>query len=362
MRPSKYLPDVKALLLFWLLCGSQVLAAQTPENLLASARAKVAARDLDGARPLLVTAAESARGGTPAIRAEALLLLGLIHYYQGSDSLARVAFAGALRLRPEARIPTVQESDPDVTRLLEQERCRLAAFERGFGGTCMVTGLTVLPEILEMPALMYPPDLREKGIQGRVWVTVTVDTAGVPVAGSVAIAESPDSGFNAIALEAVQGARFRPGAIGDRVVRTELQVPIDFRIGTETPDSAPALASSERAVACLPDCPAGVTKPAMLSLLDFRNGALRLFSAGELDGAVTVEAVVRVDGRLDAASMRMTAQGVPVETGNSVMEAVRKVRFEPAHRDGRAVPARIRVRVSIVTTGGVAPRIETRVL
>jgi TonB family protein len=338
------------------------VTAQSPDSLLAAGRARVAARDLEGARTLLASAADSARGGTAPLRAESLMLLGLVHYYQGADSLARVAFASGLRLRPEARL-SVQQSDPFVTQLLERERCRLAAADPAFTGTCVATGLTRVPEIDAMPALMYPTELRNQGIQGRVWVAVTVDTAGNPVHGSVAVAESPDSGFNAVAMEAVAGAHFSPGTVEGRVVRTHVQVPIDFFIGgSQEPDSALPVLPNEPAVDCLPDCPAGVTKPVLRSLLDLRSGPLSVGPTGAIDGVVTVDALIRQDGRVEPATARMNAQGVPVETGRTVFEAVRRARFDPALRDGQAVPARIRIRIGFVTPPLGTPRVDIRVL
>jgi TonB family protein len=341
---------------------ASALQAQTPDGLLAAGRARVAARDLDSARTLLASAAESTRGGAPQLRAEALMLLGLVHYYQGADSLAGAAFARALRLRPEARLPLVQESDPDVTRLLERERCRLSALDATFVGVCVVTGLTALPQIDAMPALLYPPDLRNRGVEGRVWIAVVIDTLGDPVPGSVSVAESPDSGFNAVALAAVAGAHFLPGAVDGKLVRTRLQVPIDFHIGGAPRDSALPALPVETAVDCLPDCPAGVTKPVLRSLLDLRSGPLSVGPSGKIDGTVTVDALVRSDGRVDPEASRMTAQGVPVETGTTVFDAVRRALFEPARRDGQAVAARVRVRIEFVTPPSGAPRVDIRVL
>jgi TonB family protein len=353
---------VRSLAVMGLLSGSP-LVAQVPESLLASARVRVAARDLDGARTLLARAADAAQGGGPTVRAEALMLLGLVHYYQGADSLARLAFGSALRLRPQARVPLVQEQDPDITRLLEQERCRLAAFEPTFTGTCVVTGLTAWPEIIAMPALAYPLALRDRGIEGRVWVSVIIDTLGDPVPGSVAVAESPDSGFDAVALEAVQGARFRPGVFGDRRVRAQVQVPIDFYIGgRETADSALPPVPAEPAVECLPNCPPGIEKPVLRSLLDLRSGPLRLGPTGALDGTVTIDALVRQDGRIDPEQTHMAAKGVPLETATTVLAAARKARFDPGRRDGRPIPARIRLRVTFVTPAGSPPHIDVTVL
>jgi TonB family protein len=334
--------------------------AQAPADLLAAGRARVGARDLDSARVLLSAAADSARGGAAAVRAEAFVLLGLVHYYQGRDDLARGAFERALRLRPEAGALAAQQGDPDLTRLIEQERCRLAAELPGFAGLCTATGLTALPELLSLPALMYPDALRERGVAGRVWIAVIIDTLGMPEPGSIAVAESPDSGFNDVALRAVAGARFRPGTVGARPVRARLEVPIEFQLAEDARrDTAPPVAP-ESPVECSPTCPDGVSPPALrapAAALEALPAATAAFQ-----GFLTMDLVVSAAGTVEEESARYAARGVPLEVGELVYDMVRRSRFDPAQMDGRAVRAHIRLRVDVVGAAGRPPRLQTRLL
>jgi protein TonB len=86
------------------------------------------------------------------------------------------------------------------------------------------------PELLATPQPVYPARLREAGVEGSVVVQVVVDTMGRAEPASVRVLQHSESGFDAAALEAIRGARFRPARVWGRAVRVLVQVPVAFRI------------------------------------------------------------------------------------------------------------------------------------
>ena len=95
---------------------------------------------------------------------------------------------------------------------------------------CPLTMVQEGPELLAAPTPVYPPLLRDAGVQGRVIVAAVVDTMGQAEAGSVRIVLSENPGFDRAALATVLAARFRPARIYGRAVRVLVQVPVVFRL------------------------------------------------------------------------------------------------------------------------------------
>lgn len=86
------------------------------------------------------------------------------------------------------------------------------------------------PELLAAPQPVYPALLREAGVEGVVVVQVVVDTIGRAEPGSVRVLQHSEVGFDASAIAAIRGARFRPARVWGRPVRVLVQVPVAFKI------------------------------------------------------------------------------------------------------------------------------------
>jgi len=85
------------------------------------------------------------------------------------------------------------------------------------------------PVRVSAPSLVYPPLLRDGGIEGAVTVEAVIDTTGHVERGRLRVVATTNSGFNENAVTNVRGTVFRPARVGGRPVRVLIQVPIYFR-------------------------------------------------------------------------------------------------------------------------------------
>jgi TonB family protein len=90
------------------------------------------------------------------------------------------------------------------------------------------------PELLSAPPPVYPPLLRQAGIQGRVILRGIVDTTGRVEPTSVRIVKSPSSGFEQPTKDWVLKALFRPARMHGRAVRVFINLPVDYSLKAST--------------------------------------------------------------------------------------------------------------------------------
>jgi protein TonB len=86
------------------------------------------------------------------------------------------------------------------------------------------------PELLSAPPPVYPPLLRQAGIQGRVVLRAIVDTTGRVEPTSVRIVQSPSSAFEQPTKDWVLKALFRPARMHGRAVRVFINLPVDYSL------------------------------------------------------------------------------------------------------------------------------------
>ena len=116
---------VKQWLAVCLACAAPPLAvgqAQSVPDLIGGARGLIARQQLDSAVVLLRRAIDPGSGGTIGQRAQALVLLGIVRYYEGQDSLTAEAFRTAITLDTTLRVGGLSEIDPALARVFEAER------------------------------------------------------------------------------------------------------------------------------------------------------------------------------------------------------------------------------------------------
>jgi TonB family protein len=81
--------------------------------------------------------------------------------------------------------------------------------------------------------LRYPELAKRAGIEGRVFVQFIVDEQGNVV--DPEVVRGVGSGLDAAALDAVRGARFKPGVQRGQAVRVRMSLPITFRLNGDSP-------------------------------------------------------------------------------------------------------------------------------
>ncbi len=86
------------------------------------------------------------------------------------------------------------------------------------------------PELLSAPPPIYPPLLRQAGIQGRVVLRAIVDTTGRVEPASIRIVKSPSAGFEQPTKDWVLKALFRPARMHGQAVRVFISLPVDYSL------------------------------------------------------------------------------------------------------------------------------------
>ena len=232
----------------------QPVAGQNAANdRLAAARVQLHAMRFDSAAILLRGALDGSDHALPEDQAEALLLLGVIAFYKGSDSGAAGAFRHALALDPLLTSNGLARYDSALVVLFEAQR---GAGERATGPTGTRTRQVVdctrtCPEGVVMPHLIDVEALTALGLErfdvehhryGAMTVELMVDPAGHVALGSVRLVASnlQMKPLEVALLVGLERALFTPprgpkgeqvsvlvrGKIGFRNERFEVEVPV----------------------------------------------------------------------------------------------------------------------------------------
>lgn len=86
------------------------------------------------------------------------------------------------------------------------------------------------PLRLSGPSLVYPPLLRDAGVQGHVTFEFIVGEDGHPEEGSFRVVESTHSAFVRPAREVIMGSVYRPGRIRGQPVRVLVRQTVNFTL------------------------------------------------------------------------------------------------------------------------------------
>lgn len=94
----------------------------------------------------------------------------------------------------------------------------------------------VQPGIRTHASPAYPKEALAKGLEGKVWVKVLVDTAGLPA--RTEILKSDDEIFNASALAAAQKFTFTPAKKDGKPVAVWITMPFKYKLSDKKDDRA----------------------------------------------------------------------------------------------------------------------------
>ena len=187
-----------------------VMAQSRSAQLLALARAHIAAQQLDSADDELTEALERA----PYIMDSSWTYVwrGVLEYQLGHQQLARLSFRRALALYP----------DPGVRGLDSVSPGSAAVFDQELRGTRVYRAADLDQPARRMsgPALSYPPELRRRGVSGDIVLRMIVDTLGRVSENSVDVLMTPDSALIMPVTQMMAASQFRPARIAGKPVRS----------------------------------------------------------------------------------------------------------------------------------------------
>lgn len=221
---------------FSLLLGCMLavpLAAQDAQDVLALARAQLQTRNLDSAAALLRRITDSTSWNDSLRRIDAFVLLGIVRYYQGSDSTSRAAFGAALMLNPALPAPPLAQLDSTLGALFASARDAAAAPALDTLYSCvprcqgLESGPTPVDAEQKVPFVVSGP--RISGGHGSALLRAIVDTLGQVEPGSVQVVYSTlPLETERSAVEGLRATRFHPGQAHGHAVRVLIERRIEI--------------------------------------------------------------------------------------------------------------------------------------
>lgn len=203
-------------------------------GLIATARSLVAAQQLDSAVVVLDRASDGKNGGSAGDRAQALVLLGVVRYYQGRDLLTAQAFDSALALDSTLQVGGLARIDSVLPQMFDAARTRAAAARSAAQPphSCVRRCLNgeIPPRLHDIPQLVVldsGPDFINT--HAMLAVLLVVSETGVPEPATIRIESSTMPKMNAQVLDAVRAAHFRPALANGVPVRALVELRFDFR-------------------------------------------------------------------------------------------------------------------------------------
>lgn len=237
------------LLLVSLALATRLAAQARAVDLIAAARAQLAAGRADSGLALLDAALDSGARATTPQRVSALVWRGVLRYYKGSDSLARESFREALMIDPRLEVAGLAQIDSALALEFEAVRRTIelpptaarpsAALGRLAAGARTDAIFSCVPEChgLDQPPRALdgaagPVVVRgtsQPMLGGVAVVRFVVDSAGVVEPGSITVVSSPNPAFHDQLVDHVRPARFAPGRAQGRAVRVLMQWRLSLR-------------------------------------------------------------------------------------------------------------------------------------
>jgi hypothetical protein len=234
---------VKSRLLLVLATASLLVSVratgQGEGDLLAQARARVREGKVDSAVVLLRRITDSASWNDSLRRIDALVLLGIAHYYRGDGAASLAAFSAALELDPALEVPRLAELDSLLGALFDSARIVAASApdpDSLYSCSPRCQGVDIPPKPVDAEpgmtgSVLLLADVGDDDrLHGTALLRAIVDTLGRVETGSVEVVHSTLP--REILDQAVQDllvARYRPGRAHGRAVRVLIEERIDLR-------------------------------------------------------------------------------------------------------------------------------------
>jgi TonB family protein len=201
-----------------LLLAAPLAAQSRNAELLAAARAHIAAQQWDSADAALSEALEIA----PYIMDSSWTYIwrGVLEYQQGRQQLARISFRRALALHPDPGIRGLDTISTALANLYDREFRSMRTFRSW--------DLDQPARWTTRPELVYPRGRSPRRAAGEAIVRVIVDTAGRVEDRNIEIIAIPDSVFSEPVRQMMTEVVFTPARIAGKPVRSLLYYRVDI--------------------------------------------------------------------------------------------------------------------------------------
>jgi TonB family protein len=177
------------------------------------------------------------------------------------------------------------------------------------------------PALVSPISLTYPPEAKAKRIEGKVTLSLRLDTNGV--VREVRVERTDSELLNEAAIAAMRDARFSPAREGGKPVNAWYQQTLSFKLSAS--DTATTVTHLLKDTAPVPITP-------LSGLVKYPPDAL----AAGIEGSVTLQALIDSTGKID--SVIVLGVSVPIfET--PAIAAMNAAKFSPAIENGVKVPA-----------------------
>jgi len=189
--------------------------------------------------------------------------------------------------------------------------------------------------------LTYPDSARAAGVEGTVFVQVVVERDGHPT--GVTVVRGVEESLDEEARRFVRGMTFTPGREDGEVVRTQTTLPVRFELKEDEPPTTADAENEDKL-----DVAQGPFErpPKMIGglrslqqLVDYPKQAIEK----EIEGRVFIRCIVSKEGV--PTDIRVKRSVHPLLDLESI-RVVRRVRFEPAIKDGEPVAVRMTLPVT----------------
>jgi len=222
-------------LVVWLLVFPFAAVAQSPsERFIADARSSISSGELDRADTALTRAFASAAYVMDSVNV--FVWRGILEHMRGSDSLARVNFRSALKLRQIVGVSGLDQISPGLADIFDQEARAFRVYS--------ASQLDQPAAWRSGPAVAYPAELRRRHVAGHALVRAIVDTTGRVEEPSFQVLEAPDSAFNEPLRTMMLAAAFTPGRVKGHPVRSV--VDLGFNLNPPAPENPTRLVGAAR--------------------------------------------------------------------------------------------------------------------
>ncbi|HEV2670863.1 MAG TPA: energy transducer TonB [Gemmatimonadales bacterium] len=201
------------------------VAQSVSERFIADARSYIASGKFDRADTALSRAFAS--GAYVMDSVNVFVWRGILEHMRGSDSLARVNFRSALKLRQVIGVSGLDQISPGLAEIFEQEARAFRVYS--------ASQLDQPAAWRSGPGVAYPAVLRHRQVAGHALVRAIVDTTGRVEEQSLEVLEAPDSAFNAPLRSMMLASAFTPGRLKGHSVRSE--VDLGFNLNPPAPEN-----------------------------------------------------------------------------------------------------------------------------